>query len=102
MTDLAEFVKVAEGMPPQTPLPYVFDVLAYRKEGQLVKERRQAETLVRILRMFTEGGVFMDSVSHLYPKSVIEGIKQRRADLDEEAEQMRRLEQIQAIAKRLK
>ena len=100
LTELAEFVRVAEGLPPQTPLTQVFDVVAYRKEAQLATERRQAETLVRIVKLATEGGVFLDAVSHLYPDSVIRGIKQRQADQDEERAQMRRLEQIQAIARR--
>ena len=97
---MAEFVRVAEGLAPQTPLSQVFEIVAYRKEGQLIKERRQAETLARIVKLATEGGVFLDAVSHLYPESVIRVIKQRQADQDEERAQMRRLEQLQAIARR--
>ena len=100
LTETARFLAIAEGLPSETPLHYVFDIVAYRKEGQLIKERRQAETLFRTLRLFTEGGIYLDAIRHLYPDSVVDGIKQRQADLDEEAEQMRRLEQVKAIAKR--
>lgn len=56
--------------------------------------------MVRIVKLATDGGVFLDVVSHLYPNSVIDGIKRRKAEAEEEAEQTRRLDQIRAIARR--
>lgn len=100
MTDLAQFLQVAEGLAPQTPLHLVFEVINYRKEAQLATERRQAETLFRMARLFVEGGVYLDAISHLYPKSVIDGIKQRQAEIEDEEAQLRRLEQVKAIAER--
>ena len=100
LTDLARFLQVAEGIPPQTPLHLVFDIINYRKESQLTAERRQAETLFRIVRLFVDGGMYMDAVSHLYPDTVIKGIRKRQADIEDEDAQIRRLEQVKAIAKR--
>ena len=78
----------------------VFDIINYRKESQLTAERRQAETLFRIARLFVDGGVYLDAVSHLYPESIIKGIRKRQADIEDEEAQIRRLEQVKAIAKR--
>ena len=78
----------------------VFDIINYRKESQLTAERRQAETLFRIMRLFVDGGVYLDAVSHLYPDTVIKGIRKRQADIEDEEAQIRRLEQVKAIAKR--
>ena len=100
LTDLARFLQVAEGIPPQTPLHLVFDIINYRKESQLTAERRQAETLFRIVRLFVDGGMYLDAVSHLYPDTVIKGIRKRQADIEDEDAQIRRLEQVKAIAKR--
>lgn len=100
LTDLARFLAVAEGIPPQTPLTLIFDIIAYRKEKQLEMERRQAETQFKMLRLVTEGGVYLDAISHLYPDTTISSIKQRQADLADENDQLRRLEQVKAIAKR--
>ena len=100
MTDLARFLQVAEGIPPQTPLHLVFDIINYRNESQLTAERRQAETPFRIMRLSLDGGVYLDAVSHLYPDTVIKGIKQRQPDIEDEEAQIRRLEQVKAIAKR--
>jgi hypothetical protein len=93
-------LQVAEGLAPQTPLHLVFDIINYRKEAQLATERRQAETLFRMARLFVEGGVYLDAISHLYPESIIKGIKQRQAEIEDEEAQLRRLEQVKAIAKR--
>ena len=100
MTDLAQFLQVAEGLSPQTPLHLVFDIINYRKESQLTAERRQAETLFKVMRLFVDGGVYLDAVSHLYPDTVIKGIRKRQADIEDEEAQIRRLEQVKAIAKR--
>ena len=100
MTDLAQFLQVAEGLSPQTPLHLVFDIINYRKESQLTAERRQAETLFKVMRLFVDGGVYLDAVSHLYPESIIKGIRKRQADIEDEEAQIRRLEQVKAIAKR--
>lgn len=66
----------------------------------MATERRQAETLFRMARLFVEGGVYLDAISHLYPESIIKGIKQRQAEIEDEEAQLRRLEQVKAIAKR--
>ena len=100
LTDLCQFLIYAEGLPPQTPLSQVFDILSYRREQDFIKDRRLAETLVRVVKLATEGGVFMDVVSHLYPNDVLEDIKRRKADQEDEADQIRRLALVKAIAQR--
>ena len=52
------------------------------------------------MRLFVDGGVYLDAVSHLYPDTVIKGIRKRQADIEDEEAQIRRLEQVKAIAKR--
>ena len=44
--------------------------------------------------------MYLDAVSHLYPDTVIKGIRKRQADIEDEEAQIRRLEQVKAIAKR--
>lgn len=102
LTDLAEFLRIAEGLPSQTPLSDIFEIVRYRRESQLEIERRQAETLVRLVKVATEGGKFLDVVSHLYPDSIVDTIKHRQAEIEDEDAQLRRLEQVKAIARRFK
>lgn len=47
-----------------------------------------------------EGGIYLDAISHLYPEATISSIRKRQADIEEEQDQLRRLERVRAIAKR--
>ena len=89
-----------EGFPPDTPLPTIWRGLKYRR-GLEVEERLDlAQTLMRAVKVATEGGTFKDVCEHLLPPEGAQKGAQAQQEADEMNTSLSILERFRAVEDR--